>query len=343
MEKRTKRAGLAALLLLLLFLSGCAGKSETKKRYQISTTELFDTVSVIVGYAESERTFRDTADRMIAELKEYHQLYDIYHTYEGLTNLKSLNDAAGGEALAVDGRILDLLDLARTLWGKSGGKVDVTLGAVLRLWHEAREAGLAHPESAAPPDPEALEKAARHTGFELLEIDREAGTVRLTDPEASLDVGALAKGFACQRVCSRFEAGYLVNLGGNVYATGPKPEAGGAWGVGIQDPDGSDYLYAVTLEKGAVVTSGDYQRYFEAEGKRLHHLIDPDTLQPAARWRSVTILAEDSGIADGLSTALFLMDREAGEALLGEYGAEAAWISPAGEMLYTEGYRDRIR
>ena len=192
---------------------------------------------------------------------------------------------------------------------------------------------------------EPLKEAMAHTGVELLEIDEAKGTVRLTDPEASLDLGAVAKGYAVQRVCEGFESGWLVNVGGNVYATGPKAGNGGSWTVGIQDPDGSgsDFLHAVTLEKGAVVTSGDYQRYFEADGKRYHHLIDPETQQPGGLWRSVSVLHEDSGTADGMSTALFLMTREEGEALLKKLGGEACWIAKDGEMFCTVGYLERIR
>ena len=342
-----KKSGLIrtlAVMLATLLLTGCGQRAAARERYQISTTELFDTVTVIIGYAENEEAFRAKAGSLIAELEGYHQLYDIYHSYEGITNLKDVNDAAGGEALAVDRRILDLLALAKTLCEQSGGQLDVTMGPVLRLWHEAREAGIRNPETAAPPDREALEAARTHIGFDRLEMDPEAGTLRLTDPEASLDVGAVAKGYACQQVCAGFEAGFLVNLGGNVYATGPKAD-GTAWAVGIQDPDSAEgeYLHAVTVEKGAVVTSGDYQRYFEAAGRRYHHLIDPRTLEPGTLWRSVTVLYEDSGVADGLSTSLFLMDRESGEALLRQYGAEACWITPDGKMLYSEGYNRRIR
>ncbi len=332
------------VLSLTVLLSGCQPAARPLQKYTVSMTDLFDTVSVITGYAETERDFSDKVARLADELREYHRLYDIYHEYEGLNNAKTVNDHAGGEAVPVDARLIELLLFARELAEKTQGVVDVTLGAVLRLWHEAREQGILDPEAARIPSREALEEAHRHTGFELLEIDPEAGTVRLTDPEASLDLGALAKGYALQRVCESFESGFLINLGGNVYATGPKPDRGEAWTVGVQEPDGtvSDFLHVVRLTRGAVVTSGDYQRYYVKDGIRYHHLIDPATLFPGTRWRAVTVLHEDSGIADGLSTALFLTDRETGEKLLEIYGGEAAWVFPDGKVVTTDGYGEHM-
>ena len=340
--KRWLAAAICAALLTML--SGCAASGELN-RYQFSSLELFDTVTVITGFAEDEASFRKKADALLEELTVYHRLCDIYHEYEGMNNAKTINDRAGGKPVRTDARLIGLLSFARNLCLETGGKTDITLGAMLRLWHEAREKGIANPETAAPPEKEQLKEAMAHTGVELLEIDEAEGTVRLTDPEASLDLGAVAKGYAVQRVCEGFESGWLVNVGGNVYATGPKAGNGGSWTVGIQDPDGSgsDFLHAVTLEKGAVVTSGDYQRYIEADGKRYHHLIDPETQQPGGLWRSVSVLHEDSGTADGMSTALFLMTREEGEALLKKLGGEACWIAKDGEMFCTVGYLERIR
>ena len=344
-----KTAGLAGAALAVLLLcgwlgGGFAGNGQLN-RYQLSSTDLFDTVTVITGYAEDERQFRDKADQLLKELLVWHQVCDIYHTYDGIRNARTVNLNAGGEPVRADRRLTELLLFARELSRLSGGKVDVTLGAMLRQWHEAREAGIQRPAEAALPDAEALKQAMAHTGFDLLEIDEEAGTVRLTDPEASLDLGALAKGYAAQRVCENFEPGWLVNLGGNVYATGPKPADGGSWVVGIQDPDGSgsDYLHTVRLDRGAVVTSGDYQRWYEVDGVRYHHLIDPETQMPGRQWRAVTVLHEDSGVADGLSTALFLMNREEGEALLRTLGGEACWIAQDGEVFTSAGYAARVR
>lgn len=339
-----KRVISLCLCAALLLCAGCGltARQGGRNRYETTDLTLFDTVTTIVGYADSEKAFRQTARTVLDELREYHRLYDIYNSYDGLNNLKTVNDNAGGDPVRVDRRILALLLYARDLCEKTGGRVDVTYGAVLRLWHAAREAGAEDPAHAALPDEAALAQAALHTGFELLEIDEAASTVRLTDPEASLDVGAIAKGYATQQVCAHAPSGLLVSVGGNVFATGPRPD-GGDWIIGIENPDGGDYLRTVRLSRGAVVCSGDYQRYYLVDGVAYHHIIDPATRFPGTKWRMVTVLCPDSGLADGLSTALFLMTEAEGRALLADWGAEAMWVSPDGTITCTDGFRSRIK
>lgn len=342
------RQRVLALAMAALLLSGCAAQTAPgpkPRRYEASFLTLFDTVTTIVGYADSEEEFRRTAQELHDSLLEYHQLFDAYHEYGGMNNLKTVNDRAGGDPVEVDGRILKLLLFCRELEELTGGKVDVTMGSVLALWHEARTEGVDDPEHAALPDAGALEEAARHVGFHLLELDGEASTVRLTDPQARLDVGAAAKGWAVEQVCRAAPAGLLVSVGGNVRATGPKPEGNSPWVVGVQEPDGEaqDYLHTLNIHHQAVVSSGDYQRYYTVDGVRYHHIIDPDTLRPGRLWRAVTVVCPDSGLADGLSTALFLLSREEGAALAERCGAQAMWVAPDGGLLYTDGFLELVR
>ena len=331
-----------------LLLSGCAAQAapeQALQRYEASFLTLFDTVTTIVGYAETKEDFERTAQTFHDALLEYHQLFDVYHDYDGMNNLKTVNDNAGGEAVQVDRRIIDLLLFCEELEQLTQGRVDVTMGSVFALWHEAREDGVNDPEHAALPDAAALEAASEHTGFHLLEIDEEACTVRLTDPDARLDVGAVAKGYAVEQVCRTSPAGLLVSVGGNVRATGPKPEGNAPWVVGVQKPDGgkTDYLHTLYVEDASVVSSGDYQRYYTVDGVRYHHIIDPDTLYPGRQWRAVTVLCGDSGLADGLSTALFLLPYEEGAALALQCGAEAMWVAADGTQLYTDGFQQAVR
>ncbi len=325
-----------ALMLGILMLSG-SGAAE-KRRFQASWLSLFDTVTVVLGYEENQETFSETAERIREQMTDYDHLYDIYEEYPGLVNLCTVNRHAG-EMLTVDQRIIDLLLFAKETDTFSGHQTDAMFGAVLRRWHAAREYGIENPEEAYLPDRDELETAAAHTGFDLLEINPEKRTVLLKDPEASLDVGALAKGYAVQKVCESLPEGYLISVGGNVAATGPKPD-GSAWTVGVQDPDGAmdSYLHRVSLTKGSVVTSGDYQRRYTVEGKSYHHLIDPQTLLPGEKWRAVTVICEDSSLGDALSTSLFLMNREEGQSLLERFGAEAVWIQKDGTPVFSPGY-----
>ena len=190
-----------------------------------------------------------------------------------------------------------------------------------------------------------MEAAREHCSFDTVVIDEEASTVFLIDPEQRLDVGAVAKGWSMQRVCENAPSGLLVSVGGNVCATGPKPLKDNRWIVGIQDPDGDqgDNLHTVYITEGCVVTSGDYQRYYVVDNKKYHHIIDPDTLFPADYWKAVTIVCQDSGLADALSTALFILPQEEGQKLLDHYDAQAMWIAPDGEIFYSSGFEELIR
>lgn len=336
----------APILLALLLLGGCATAGRTELRqYQATFLTVFDTVTTVVGYGKNEGEFQAKARKIHDALLEYHQLFDIYREYPGKNNLKTVNDKAGLAPVQVDGRIIELLLDCRTLYKQTQGRVDVTLGSVLSLWHDARETAVRDPERAALPAQTALEAAAEHTGFDKVHIDAEASTVYLSDPDLRLDVGAIAKGWAVERVCRAAEPGLLLSVGGNVRATGPRPTDGSAWVVGVTDPAGEDaqYLHTLAVTGGAVVTSGDYQRYFTVDGRRYHHIIDPDTLYPATLWRAVTVIAPDSGLADALSTAVFTLPLAEGRALAESLGAEVLWLSADGSRHYTPGFEAYLR
>lgn len=335
-----------SLFLVLVLLTGC-GRTDAireKTQYQATFLELFDTVTTIIGYAESEEEFQQTVGQLKDSLEEYHQLFDIYETYEGMNNLKTINDQAGIAPVKVDRRIIDLLSDCRNYYEATDKKVNVAMGSILSLWHETRTAGIEDPENARLPEPELLQEAALHCSFDTVIIDEENSTVFLSDPEQSLDVGAVAKGWSVQRVCEQAPSGLLVSVGGNVYATGAKPDKDTPWVVGIQAPQKpEDFLHTLYLSKGSIVSSGDYQRYYQVDGVAYHHIIDPDTLYPASQWRAVTVVCQDSGLADALSTALFLLPKEEGERLLKEFDARAMWVDKEGNQYYSEGFEELIR
>ena len=310
------------VLLSLLLAAGTVGCAPfSAGRQETTYLDVFDTVTTVTAYGVSAGEFSAGAQRLHALLTEYHRLYDIYHTYEGLQNLCSVNAAAGGDPVAVDSRILDLLEYGRESYATTGGRVNILYGAVLQLWHTQREQAAADPAAAALPDPAALQQAAAHTDPSLLRIDRAAGTVQLTDPQARLDVGAIAKGYAAERAAEfiRGELGWshvLLNVGGNVRAIGGK-KTHTPFTIGVQNPD----------EDSAVA------------GQRYTHIIDVDTGYPATYVRAVTVLCPDSAQADVLSTALFTLPVEEGLALLEHFAdAEAVFVLPDGSLRYSPGF-----
>ncbi len=341
---------IAAILVIALImnLSGCDTRN---KRYQASFLELFDTVTTIVGYAKDKDTFSEYAQMIHDSLEEYHELYDIYNNYEGINNIKTINDNAGIKPVAVDQRIIDLLMVSKEAYEWSGGKKNIALGAVLSVWHDYREAGLEDPEKAELPPMDLLQEKNRHTDINKVIIDEAASTVYLEDPEMRLDVGSIAKGYATERVAQLLKeegiTGLLLSVGGNIRAIGYRDEKEPLWNVGIQNPDPeseNQYLLITQLADMSVVSSGDYERYYTVDGKRYHHIIDPDTLMPSAYFTAVSVITQDSGLADELTTIIYNMPLEKGKALIESLeGTEAMWVMKDGTLEYSSGFEAYIK
>ena len=334
-----------SFLLLLSLLSALCGCAAGKAAYSITYTDVFDTVTTITAYTRNQREFKALAEKLHTELLTCHQLFDIYHEYDGMNNLCTVNRAAGGDAVPVDERILSLLELSQKLYAMSGGKLNVCMGSMLSLWHDARVSALEGPTSAALPDAAALKRAHGHISMDALTLNREAGTVALSDPEARLDVGSVGKGWAVQRACQMAkDAGYscfLVSAGGNVCTVGTKP-GGESWRIAMEDPLNGGELAMLSLRDMSAVTSGSYQRFFAVDGKEYCHIIDPDTWYPAESYTMVTVLCPDSAMADALSTSLFLLPVEDGLRLLHDCGAEALWLFPNGSIQTSPGFAENF-
>ena len=305
----------------------------------------FDTVSYVYSYAgDSEADFTENCDEVAAILEDYHHLFDIYYEYSGINNLRTINLGAGGEPVEVDQRLIDFLLYAKELYTLTGGEMNIMMGAVLRPWHDSRSAASDDPQNARIPTMDELTEANAHTDISLLEIDDENNTVRISDPLASIDVGALGKGYATEMAAKRLQelgvTSYVLNIGGNIRIVGTKPDGSG-WRTGVKDPQDPDlYAIYINLANTSCVTSGVYERFFTVDGVRYHHIIDKDTLMPSEYFTSLTVITEDSGLADALSTALFSMSYEDGVKLVESLdGVEVLWIYSDGEMKMTEGFK----
>jgi FAD:protein FMN transferase len=337
--------GLVAAVFLAAALFQFAGVGKTSVRYKGSFFDIFDTYSEITVYADTEADGAKMVDAAHEELLAYHRLYDIYNDYEGLTNLKTVNEQAGAAPVAVDGRIIDLLTFAKEMAKETDGRMNVAMGSVLALWHTHREAGIADPANATLPATEELRAAAAHTDIDDLIIDADAKTVYFADPALRLDVGAVAKGYAVEQVARHMaESGVtsaLLSIGGNVRAVGAKGD-GSLWRVDVQNPDlaaATQSLMTLDLDDLSLVTSGSYQRYYTVDGKQYCHIIDPDTLYPAEYVWAVSVVTQDSGLADALSTALFTLPVEQGMELLQKFpGVEALWVNPDGSLTRSDGF-----
>ncbi len=339
-----------------MLLTGCTlpVSSHVYGKYQYAFLGVFDTVVQVIGYAKSQKEFDGYAQQIQSRFEELSRLYDRFYEYDGINNICTINKNAGIAPVQVEEEILDLLEFAQEAYEISQGTVNVALGPVLEVWHSYMERYSQDPENAILPSRQELESAAAHTRLDLVKIDREAGTVFLEEKGMLLDVGAVAKGYATQRVADEIYAAgftsFVISAGGNV-VTGDAPLDGvrGSWGIGIQDPEAdvedpqAQSVDVVFVKNRSVVSSGDYQRYYMVDGMRVHHLIDPETLMPAGHYREVTVVCDDSGMGDLLSTALFVLDYPESRALAEFMDLQVMWIFEGGRVEYTDSLLPLLR
>ena len=343
-----KIISLILFLSLLSSLFACGENQKDKPRSKTISSSYFNTLSVIYTYADEYGTDIEKYSAIADEvLSYYHKLFDIYFEYSDVNNIKTINKNAGKNPVEVNKDLIDFLLYCKELYTLTGGKTNVMLGSVLKIWHDLREEAdddFGYLDPAELPTEDILSEAATHTAIDLLVINEEDSTVYISDPKASLDVGAIAKGYTVDILYDRLKAegadSVALNIGGNLRTIGLKPNAE-PWVTGITNPnkESDDTVKCrIKIEETSVVTSGDYERYFMAGDKKYHHIIDPETLIPADYFSSVSIITADSALADALSTALFCMPYEDGIALIESIGGvDVIWIYKDGTVRYTEG------
>lgn len=349
--KRTAKVILTLALSLMLTIGIALNVTAEYSKFSNLFMDSFDTVIQIIAYAPDQETFDQWFDAAHNSYLYMHKLFDAYNSYEdeGIISVYTLNQRAAEAPVQVDPLLFGLLTFSKSNYTLCQGQANIAMGSVLSIWHTYREEALDNPANAKLPPMEELVAANDHVNIDDLVLDAENMTVYFADPALRLDVGAVAKGYATEVVAQMFAAGglpsYCISAGGNV-RTGDKPMDGRLrWGIGIQSPDGEKFnldgtgieetIFATDL---SVVTSGDYQRYYEVDGVRFAHLIDPDTLMPPHDFRSVSIITKDSGYADMLSTTAFLMPYEESRAFIESLdNVEAIWLFTDGTHEYTDG------
>lgn len=371
-DKKMKKYILLLCSLFLITVSGCGS---SLKKYSMTATDLgFDTVVSFIAYADNEATFNQYSAFVKEEFKRYDKLFDKYHSYQNINNIKTINDNAGIKPVSVDEELIALLKQSKTYDTLTNHQFDVTMGAVLNIWHDYREEGIVANEKgleSAIPDLHTLQVAKQHSGWDHVIINEKNKSVFLDDPLVSLDVGGHAKGYTVEQIAQKLEKkgckNAIVNGGGNIRLIGEKPDKE-PWSVGIQIPNlseqTSDSLVSVKIDSSmSFVTSGDYQRYYMYQDQIMHHIIDPSTLYPSKHARSVTIVTPDSGIADILSTTLYTLSHKDGLALIKQLKereniqVDAIWVyddaqpkeddttsisSKGYEIIVTDGIKNQI-
>lgn len=336
-------------LITITSLVGCNNKKNEYNAYSKTYFEYFNTVCTITGFEKNQDDFVAVIEQITPLIEKYHNLYDIYYEYSNINNICTINKKAGKEPVIVEQELIDLLKYSISMYEKTNGMMNIAMGSVLKLWHDEREYATYNPFDARVPLMTELETASLHTNINDIIIDDENNTVYLKDEELSLDVGAIAKGYAVEQVATYLtnlgKTSYMVNFGGNIKLIGPKANDE-KWKVGIQNPDLTSEnvnIVMLALEDYSIVTSGSYQRYYMVDNIKYHHIIDPISLMPKNDYQSVTIVTKNSAFADTLSTALFNMNIEDGKKLIAEnHDTYAMWIDSNNQIHYSDGFENLL-
>jgi len=330
-------------MLLVFTTAACSNTGYT--RYQAGFIGTFDTFIQIIVYAPSQQEFGRHHTFAREMFESYHVLFDIYNNHEGINNLKTVNDNAGIAPVVVDPAIIELLNFSKQAYVDTNGALNIALGPVLSIWHKYRMYGNANPENAAIPSYADLRKASKLTNIIDIIIDEQASTVFLANYGMSLDVGAVGKGFAAERVVAALReqgvSSAVIDSGGDVLAIGGSMAGGGRpWNVGVRHPRTGGIIDSILLQNKAAVTSGDNNRFYTVDGIAYSHIIDPATLMPPTHFASVTIIHESMMVAQMLSTALFILPFEQGLDLAEQFQAAVMWVLPDGSAEFNGLYRE---
>lgn len=278
---------------------------------------------------------REAVDSAVADaFAEVARVEGLASEWRPETPLTQVNRAAGGEPVLVPLELVGIIERSLVVSRESGGAFDITWRGMGKLWDLRAEPFVL---------PSAAEVAAARLRVDFRKVRIEGDRVGLADADMAIGLGGIAKGYAVDRAAGVLSArgleSFSVKGGGDLLVRGRHGDR--PWHVGIRDPRGGpdDLLRVVDLEDSSVATSGDYERFRLHEGVRYHHIIDPRTGWPARGCRSVTIVARTSELADGLSTAVFVLGPVEGLALVGRVGgAEALVVDDDGRITATPGF-----
>lgn len=332
--------GLAGCLLF----GGCAEQrevaqqmlenSEQENRYE-STSFAMDTVMTFTIIHE------DGEELLVDAEQEIRRLENLFSVTLDNSEVKKINENAGKGPVHVSEDTLALLKAGKELGAVTGNTFDIAISPIVKAW------GFTEEEHSVPAQ-ETIDSLLPLTNLEDITINEADATVSLEKESMAVDLGGIAKGYASDSVKALLEKKGVesawFSLGGNVCAIGNKPD-GSPWKIAVQNPlDANDYVGLVEVSDTCIVTSGGYQRYFEENGKRYHHIIDPATGWPAESGLvSVTIVCESGTKADALSTALYVMGLEdALDYWRTQDDFEAIFVTADGEVVATEGLEDKF-
>ncbi len=321
------RNGLPLIVLFLLLpVIGCTRSRTVQRTETIMGTQV--TITVSAATAGEGRLALD------AGMQELRRLDALLSLYKDDSEVAKVNQAAGVSPVKVSREMIEVVAQALDTARLTGGAFDPTIGPLVVLWQMRLK------EGAAPSDRE-IDGVLRLVNYRNVVVDRKASTIYLKKKDMVLDLGGCAKGYAADRVRDLFrERGVrnaVIAVAGDIWALGRR-EDGGPWRIGVQHPREQDRVLTVLeLTDRYISTSGDYERFVIREKKRYHHILDPRSGRPAAGIISATLIGENGSLIDPLTTAVFILGREKGMALVRKVGAEALLVDEAGAAVSTGG------
>jgi len=322
------------MFLLSLLMVGCQGAPHLVKRSQM----LMGTVVFVTVVAADESTAQQAAK---AGLDEIRRLEELLSTWIPTSELSKVNAAAGQEPVQVSEETFEVLEKSMDVAKLTNGGFNIAVGPAVKAWD-------ASGEGQVPPQ-EVLEALRPQVDLSEIQLDKTKRTVSLGRSGMQIDVGGIGKGYAADLAArvmqtSGATAG-VVALSGDIKTFGRMPDQQ-RFVFGIQHPrkEQGEVLGRIELENEAVSTAGDYQRYFMKDGIRYHHILDPATLQPARRCQSVTIIAKEGVMADGLDTGIFVMGPDQGLALIESLpDVEGVIVDQEGKIVVSSGLNGRLK
>ena len=340
---------ISAILLILVLIpsfSGCAFFNPVKPEIR-EFFGYFDTFCKFRIDTKDRENLDEAAIRFEELISTYDKLFDIYESHDDTVTLYDVNKNAGKDSVVIDERLFEALEFGKEMHSLTNGACNIAMGSLISLWHEAREYANTPGNTAKLPDRDKLEEAMKHTDISSLVLDRKTLSVKITDPYASLDFGAIAKGYvadiAAELLLDLGYENFLIDLGGNIVAKG-KNHKNVYWSAMIENPyekESMGYKEIIELNDQTLVTSGSYQRFFTVNEKNYSHIIDNESGYPPEFYLSVSVLApaDSSGLADALSTALFCMPLEEGKALVKTLDkVEVLWMTVDGQIEMSDGF-----
>ncbi|NTU42893.1 MAG: FAD:protein FMN transferase [Nitrospirales bacterium] len=325
------------LLVALLLILFCLSCSKGERIHKETRPSLYTIVTVTVSSASEEQASKAIS----SAFKEMERVAALLNYYSPESEISQINKNAGIRPVKISPETLELMDKAVFAAKATDGAFDVTMGPVIRLW-DFRKKEL--------PDGEKLKEGLSRVGYSHIIIDRDNSKVFLDRKGMEINLGGIMKGYLADKGVEALKkegirAG-IIAIGGDIRAFGKKPD-GEAWRVGIQNPrqkSSSDEIIAtIGLSDMAISTAGDYEKSFEKDGKRYHHILDPKTGYPAYGCRSVTVIARDGVIADGIDTGLFIVGPQRAMEIMKEIGLEGVVIDDRGSIGITEGIKKIIQ